>query len=129
MGAIYAELRVAGHVFPVLKCTFGVHQATDRRGRVIKKVRFEPVTLLLDVPRGDFLMAWAAAAAKRLPADVVFFDAAGGPAVETLSFVTGAYCVNHREEFWAGDAQSGAYLLYLTLSDPDGFTMHAGGPG
>lgn len=48
--------------------------------------------------------------------------------VETLSFVTGAYCVDHQEVFMAGDAQSGSYALLLDLSDPDGFTMLAGGP-
>ena len=72
MGAIYAELHVGGHVFPILQCTFGVHQATDRRGRVIEGVRFEPPNLMMDVPRGDFFLAWAAAPAKRLPADLIF---------------------------------------------------------
>lgn len=58
---------MGGHVFPVLRCEFGVYQTTDWRGRVTEKVRFEPPTLVMDVPRGNFLLAWAAAA-KRRPA-------------------------------------------------------------
>ena len=42
--------------------------------------------------------------------------------------MTGAYCVHHREKFWAGDAGREAYRLFLTLSDPDGHRLYAGGP-
>ena len=127
MGAIYAELHVGGHVFPALLCTYGVHQATDRRGRVITKVRFGRVQLRLNVPRTDFLKVWAADAHKRWAVDVVFRDGAGGSAVETVS-MAGAYCVFYEEVFTRGDIHTGSYILNLDLSDPDGFTMYAGGP-
>ena len=65
MASFSAELRVAGHVFPVLHCHFGVHQATHHRGQVSAKVRKEPVTLTLSVSDGDVLLAWAADPHKR----------------------------------------------------------------
>jgi hypothetical protein len=34
----------------------------------------------------------------------------------------------YREAFVAGDAQNGAYVCQLVLSEPDGFTIQAGGP-
>ena len=127
MASFSAELHVAGLVFPVLHCHYGVHQATHQRGRVSTKVRHEPVHLTLAVPEGDLLLAWAAEAQKRQAAHVVFRDANGGSALETLA-LGAAYCVRYREEFVAGDAQDGAYVCHLVLSDPDGFTMQAGGP-
>lgn len=80
--------------------------------------------LALHVPRTSILGRWADAH-RHLPADVLFRDAADGPVVETLRLAA-AYCVHHREVFTASDIHTGSYILYLTLSDPDGFTMHAG---
>jgi hypothetical protein len=57
MASFSAELRVAGHAFPVIHCLFGVEQATHQRGRVSTKVRYGPVQLVLDVPEGDELLA------------------------------------------------------------------------
>ena len=34
----------------------------------------------------------------------------------------------YREEFHAGNTANGAYVCHLVLSDPDGFTIQAGGP-
>jgi hypothetical protein len=127
VGATYAELHVAGRVFPVLHCAYGVHQATHQRGRVSAKARHEPVHLTLSVPDGDALLAWAADPQKRLAAAVVFHDAHGGSPLETLA-LGAAYCVSYQEEFASGDANDGAYVCRLVLSDPGGFTIQAGGP-
>ncbi len=127
MASFSAELHVAGHVFPVMYCHFEVEQATQQRGRVGAKVRYGSVQLVLDVPDGDVLAAWAAGAHKRQAASVVFLNAHGGRAVETLR-LPAAYCVAYREQFVSGDAQGGAYQCFLTLSDPTGWTIAPGGP-
>jgi hypothetical protein len=118
MASFSAELHVAGHVFPVTHCLFDVTQATQLRG---------PVQLVLDVPDGDVLLAWAADPHKQQATAVVFMDLTGGRAVETLR-LPAAYCVAYQEQFVSGDAQGGAYQCYLTLSDPSGWTIAPGGP-
>ena len=55
MASFYAELHVAGHVYPVRICTYGFSQATGARGRVVAKVRPELVYVTLDVPRDEVL--------------------------------------------------------------------------
>ncbi len=127
MGSIAAELRVSGQVFPVISATYGVQQATDSRGRASTKVRFGKVVLVLDVPESDLLTHWAFDPHKRLAADVVFRDAAGGGPLETVQ-LAGAYCVGYHEEFVHGAVGAGAFCCTLTLSDPDGFTWQPGGP-
>ncbi|WP_052732858.1 type VI secretion system tube protein TssD [Hymenobacter terrenus] len=127
MASSYAEMHVDGHVFPIRLCTYGVHQATHQRGRVSTKVRYDEVNVTLDVPHEHVLSAWAAAPQKRLPASLVFKDAAGGSALETVS-LKAAYCVSYDEEFVHGDVNTGAYVCLITLSDPDGWTMLPGGP-
>lgn len=92
------------------------------------RVRKEPVHVAVAVPDGDTLLAWAADPHKRLAAAVVFKNATGGMALETL-VLKAAYCVSYQETFVAGDAQDGAYTAHLVLSDPDGFVIKAGGPG
>lgn len=104
-----------------------MQQATHQRGRVSTKVRYEPVQLTLDVPTGDALFAWSNDPHKRLPVAVVFRSAAGGSPLESLRMAA-AYCVSYHEAFSAGDAQGGAYQAFLTLTDPDGWTLAAGGP-
>jgi hypothetical protein len=127
MASFSAELRVAGHTFPVVHCQFGVEQATHQRGRVSTKVRYGPVQVVLSVPEGDTLLAWANDAHKRQPAQVFFRDASGGSVVETLD-LKAAYCVAYHEQFLSGDARGGAYQCIVTLSDPGGWTLSAGGP-
>ena len=90
-------------------------------------MRYAPVRLTLDVPAGELLLAWAADAHKRHAAYVLFRAAAGGSPLETLA-LGAAYCVLYREEFHAGNTANGAYVCHLVLSDPDGFTIQAGGP-
>ncbi|RZK26370.1 MAG: hypothetical protein EOO63_14770 [Hymenobacter sp.] len=127
MASFSAELHVAGHVFPVTHCVFDVTQATQLRGRVSAKVRYGPVQLVLDVPDGDVLPAWAADPHKRQATAIVFLDATGGQPLETLR-LPAAYCVAYHEQFVSGDAQGGAYQCTLTLSDPTGWTLAPGGP-
>ncbi|GAB3634636.1 hypothetical protein GCM10027422_02260 [Hymenobacter arcticus] len=126
MASFIAELRVAGLHYPLVGCTYATSQATSDRGRVHTKVRHEPVQLELDVPEGDDLLAWANEAHKRLAADIVFLDATGRP-LETLS-LKAAYCINYHELFVSAHTGRGAYRCLLTLVDPGGFTLHAGGP-
>jgi hypothetical protein len=111
MASFFAELHVAGHVFPVTHCHFDVTQATQLRGRVSAHVRYGPVQLVLDVPDGDVLPAWAADPHKQQATAVVFLDATGGRAVETLRLPV-AYCVAYQEQFVSGDAQGGAYSAF-----------------
>ncbi|WP_046244997.1 type VI secretion system tube protein TssD [Hymenobacter terrenus] len=125
MGAIYAELHIAGNVYPLITCTYGVHQATSERGRAIERVRHGKMALVLDVPNDTFLEALAAAHATHYPADVIFFDSAGGSAIETVSMAT-AYCTGYEEEFEEG--KNGSYVAYVELTGPGGFTMKIGGP-
>jgi hypothetical protein len=127
MASFSAELHVTGHVFPVTHCHFDVTQATQLRGRVSAKVRYGPVQLVLDVPDGDVLLAWAADPHKQQATAVVFLDTTGGRAVETLR-LPAAYCVAYQEQFVSGDAAGGAYQCFLTLSDPTGWTIVPGGP-
>jgi hypothetical protein len=128
MASFSAELRVAGHAFPVILCSYSLHQATHQRGRVSTKVRHGPVQLTLSVPDNDVLLAWAVDPQKRQAATVVFFDANSGSAMETL-LLPAAYAVAYAEQFHHGDDAHGAYVCFLTLSDPDGWTIQAGGPG
>ncbi|MDQ2770396.1 MAG: M91 family zinc metallopeptidase [Bacteroidota bacterium] len=118
---------MAGHTYALIRCSFGVAQATQQRGRVSTKVRFGPVELLLSVPEDDTLLDWAATPQKRLPAELLFRDTDGGGVLETLRLEQ-AYCVAYAEQFISGDAGSGAYQCLVTLSDPSGWTLTAGGP-
>jgi hypothetical protein len=127
MASCSAELHVAGHVFPVTHCHFDVTQTTQLRGRVSSKVRYGPVHLVLDVPDGDVLPAWAADPHKQQATAIVFLDANGGLAVETLR-LPAAYCVAYQEQFSNCDMADGAYQCFLTLSDPTGWTIAPGGP-
>ncbi len=135
MAAISAELRVAGRVYPLLRCEYSTGQSTDSCGRVNARVRHNPIALVLDVPRDNFLAAWGADAYKRCAVDIVYHEAAGGQALETLR-MAGAYCVGYGQRFVEGHLvegsnvpTEGSYVAYLTLSDPDGFTWKVGGPG
>jgi hypothetical protein len=127
MASIAASLEVESHHFRLLHCTFRISQAITSRGRATEKARCSPVELVLDVPAGDFLLAWAANPLKRVAVNIVFSNAATGSALETLS-LPAAYCVAYQEQFVQGNAQEGAYQCSLTLADPDGFTLQPGGP-
>ena len=55
-----------------------------------------------------------------------FRDSAGSSVLETQALP--AFPARYPESFANGDASTGAYQCYLTLSDPDGWTLTAGGP-
>jgi hypothetical protein len=80
---------------------------------VSTKVRYGPVQLVLSVPDGDTLFAWANDAHKRQAAQVHFRDVSGGSVVETLE-LKAAYCVSYHEQFVSGDLRGGAYQCVLT---------------
>lgn len=135
MASFSAELRVAGRVYHLLRCTYSAYQATDARGRASAKVRHSPVELVLLAPRDNFLGAWGADPYKRCAIDIVYRDANGGQPLETLS-MAGAYCVGYGQRFQEGgvskDSQTvtpSSYVVYLTLTDPDGFRIQSGGGG
>ena len=135
MASFYAELRVAGHRYPLLRCTYSTFQMTDDRGRPASKTRDSPVELTMLAPRDSFLPAWAADPYKRCAVDIVYSDANGGQAIETLH-LAGAICTGFGLHFQEGrlsaDGQTvteSSYQAYLTLTDPDGYRWHAGGPG
>lgn len=62
---------------------------------------------MLGVPAGDMLPAWVADPHKCQATAVVFLDANGGRAVETLR-LPAAYCVAYQEQFASEDAAGGA---------------------
>ena len=126
MASFYAELQVAGRTYPVRSCTYKFTQATDARGRVVARVRYGLVQLTLDVPDGDALLDWAATPYKPLAGRVVFYDAKGGPALETLAWEEGQ-CVGYREEFLSGSVTDGAYVCHLTVAASK-LTLQPGGP-
>lgn len=107
-------------------CTYDFTQATSERGRVVAKVRHGLVQLTLDVPDDDRLLDWAAAPYKPLTGRVIFYDAKGGPALETLAWEDGQ-CVGYQEEFFSGSVTEGAYVCHLTIAAPK-LTMQPGGP-
>ncbi len=92
MASFSAELRVGGLTFPLHSFRYETSQATDERGRVVEKVRNHFVFLTCDVPEHNFLENWAFTPFKRLAADIVVLDAAGGQTLETVSMAA-AYCI------------------------------------
>lgn len=126
MASFYAELQVAGATYPVRHCAYEFTQATSERGRVVAKVRHGLVRLTLDVPDDDKLLDWAHSSYKPLVGQVSFYDAKGGPVLETLAWEDGQ-CVAYQEEFMSGDQGQGAYVCHLTIATPK-LTMHSGGP-
>lgn len=59
--------------------------------------------------------------------EIWFRGSEGGSVLESIRLAA-AYCVGYHERFEAGEVTTGAYVCELTLSDPDGFTIHAGSP-
>jgi hypothetical protein len=126
MASFYAELHVAGVTYPVRHCAYEFTQATSERGRVVAKVRHGLVRLTLDVPDDDKLLDWAHTPYKPLAGRVSFYDAKGGPVLETLAWEAGQ-CVGYQEEFSSGDQSQGAYVCHLTIAAPT-LTLQPGGP-
>ena len=126
MASFQAELEVGGRTYPVRSCSFEFTQATNERGRVAAKVRHGLVHVALDVPHDDLLLDWAATAHKPLNGRVIFRNAQGGAALETLSW-EGGQCVGYQEAFLSGSVNEGAYVCHLTIAAPK-LTMAPGGP-
>jgi|GEM_PF-6577850 len=126
MPSFYAELTVAGQVYPARACQYSFEQATDERGRVQARVRHGLLHLVFDVPDNDQLLAWASTPHKELAGHVTFFAADRRTARETVSFAAGQ-CVSYQENFVAGEGVTGAYMCQLTITSK-GLTLAAGGP-
>lgn len=127
MSSFYAELRVGGHVYPLLSCDYSAHQNTDGRGRPTSRVRHGPLHMMLDAPRDSFLPVWASIPHKPLPGQVVFYsDHLVRVPQETIAFAAGE-CVHFGMEFQSSHAGQGAYVAFLTITAPV-FELLAGGP-
>ena len=126
MAAFSAKLEVDGQTYPVVYCDYRFHQATGARGQVREKVRHGLLEVVLDVPRGDQLMVWAATPHYPLSGHVSFFQVNTFMAHETVSFQDGQ-CIGYREEFEAGADGMGSYRCTLTIAAAK-LTLTAGGP-
>ena len=126
MASFYAELQVAGHIYPLRSCMYEFTQAVGERGRVVAKVRHGLVQLVLDVPHDEVLLDWAATPYKPLAGLIVFRSAQGGTMLETLAWEEGQ-CVGYQEEFHSGSIADGAYVCHLTIAARK-LTMLAGNP-
>lgn len=127
MPSFYAELKLAGIAYRVVRCQYACHQSTDARGRATAKVRHDLLALTLDVPDDDALLAWAAAPFTALAGEVVFYSATQLVAHETIAFAAGQ-CVGYAETFESGGGRDGAYVCHLTVAAPS-FELRSGGPG
>ena len=126
MASFAAELEIEGRTYPVRRCRFEFKQAIDERGWARGKVRHGLVSLVVDVPEGDDLLAWANEPAKTLAGHVTFFETNQPTARETLGFTAG-HCVGYAETFVAGDDDTGAYRCVLTIA-AEKLEMTPGGP-
>ena len=79
------------------------------------KVRSGLITLELDVPHNDQLLAWAADPQKKLSGTLLFLETNRPTLSEQLTFED-AFCVAYREDFHSGAEPEGAYRCTLQLS-------------
>ena len=98
-----------------MHCAYEFNQATSERGRVSVKVRSGLITLHLDVPHGDHLLAWAADPHKKHSGYLTFQETNRPIAREVLAFEDG-FCVAYEEIFVAGSNAGGAYRCILQIS-------------
>lgn len=115
MSSFHCTLTLEDHVFPVTQCAYEFSQATSERGRVSAKVRSGTITLQLDVPDGDTLLAWATDPHKKLSGTLTFEETNRAIAREVLAFEDG-FCVSYQEMFVAGSTTAGAYRCVLHIS-------------
>ena len=115
MSSFRCTLSLEEQTFPVVHCTYAFSQATSERGRAAAKVRSGLITLHLDVPDSDALLAWAADPHKKLSGTLVFEETNRPIAREVLTFVDGC-CVLYEEMFVAGSNVAGAYRCVLHIS-------------
>lgn len=115
MSSFRCILTLAGQDFPVALCTYEFEQATTDRGRATAKVRSGLITLHLDVPDDDALLAWATDPHKKLSGSLTFHQTNSPVARETLAFED-AFCVSYNEVFQSGNEPQGAYRCILQIS-------------
>lgn len=115
MSSFRCTLTLEDQVFPVVNCAYEFSQATSERGRAVAKVRSGLVTLQLDVPEGDALLAWATDPHKKMSGFLVFEETDRPIAREVLAFEDG-FCVSYKEMFVAGSDSAGAYRCLLQIS-------------
>ena len=115
MSSFRCILTLAGQDFPVALCTYEFEQATTDRGRATAKVRSGLITLHLDVPNDDALLAWATDPHKKLSGNLTFHQTNSPVARETLAFED-AFCVSYNEVFQSGNEPQGAYRCILQIS-------------
>lgn len=126
MAAFHAVLEVDGQTYPLLRCSYQFAQSTGTRGQVNTKVYHGLFEIVLDVPEGDYLLAWAAAARRPLDGHVSFFRDDTLTAHETVGFTAGE-CVEYTETFEVGNEGRGAYQCHLTIAAAR-LALRAGGP-
>lgn len=115
MASFRCILGLEGQHLPVVHCTYEFSQATSERGRAAAKVRSGLLTLHLDVPDGDQLLAWATDPHKKLGGYVVFQETNRPIAREVLTFDDG-FCVSYEEAFFSGSDAEGAYRCVVQIS-------------
>ena len=115
MSSFRCLLSLADQEFPVVLCTYEFEQATTERGRATAKVRSGLITLHLDVPDGDQLLAWATDPRKKLSGSLLFFETNRPIVREKLAFED-AFCVSYDEVFQSGAEPQGAYRCMLRIS-------------
>ena len=115
MASFRCILSLEDEEFPVVQCTYEFNQATGERGRVVTKVRSGLITLNLDVPDSNRLLAWAADPHKKLSGYLTFQGIDSPIAHERLTFEDGL-CVSYEETFRSGAAPEGAYRCLLQIS-------------
>lgn len=115
MSSFRCILLLAEHELPVVHCAYQFSQPTGQRGRVAAKVRSGLITLELDVPHDDQLLAWAADPQKKLSGALLFLETNRPMLSEQLTFED-TFCVSYRENFHSGAESEGAYRCTLQLS-------------
>lgn len=115
MSSFRCLLVLDGQELPVVRCTYAFSQPTGPRGRVAAKVRSGLISLELDVPHHDQLLAWAADPQKKRNGAVLFLETNRPMLSEQLAFED-AFCVSYTEDFHSGAEPEGAYRCSLRLS-------------
>lgn len=115
MSSFRCMLSLAGQDFPVALCTYEFEQGITDRGRATAKVHSGLVTLHLDVPDSNELLAWATDPHKKLSGTLTFYQTNQPVAREVLAFED-AFCVAYEEVFQSGAEPQGAYRCILRLS-------------
>jgi hypothetical protein len=115
MSSFHCTLTLDGHDLPVVHCVYEFNQATNQRGQAQTKVRNGRITVHLDVPDSDQLVAWAADPHKKLNGHLIFHETNSPVGREKLVFED-AFCVSYQEVFRSGTDKEGSYRCMLQIS-------------